>query len=157
MPKKDGSPTAAEERAAEQAIPQHPALDGNVGVEVAERSQDETRLSTDVHRKDFVLLASAYGSNDKDEIHRANIEATRQAMIGQGLRPTGDGKFAGSEKHPDGKSITLTYEVPAKPTVVVTAEEPDVLHAHVTLDDQHEAEKNGHTDPSDPAPEGDEK
>jgi hypothetical protein len=155
VPKQDGSPTAAEQKAHEQALPQHPALDGHEGIEVAERSQDETRLSTTTHRKDFVLLASAYGSNDKDEIHRANIEATRQAMIGQGLRPTGDGKFVSSEKHPDGKSITLTYEVPAKPSVVVTVEEPDVLHAHVALDDQHEAEKNGHRDPSDPPPEGD--
>lgn len=136
MPKKDGSPTAAEKRAAEAAEEQHPALEGAEGVEVAQRSQDEEKPSVEVHKKKFVVLARDY--YDDEATHLANVEATRQAMIGQGLRPTADGGFVGAEKHPDGVSLVLTYEVPAKAAVVAT--EQHVAHAHVTLDDQHAAE-----------------
>lgn len=136
MPKKDGSPTAAEKRAAEAAEAQHPALEGAEGVEVAQRSQDETEASADVHTKKFVVLARDF--YDDESTHRANIEATRQAMMSQGLRPTGDGSYVGSEEHPDGASLILTYTVPARAAVVATEE--TVAHAHVTLDDQHAAE-----------------
>lgn len=149
MPKQDGSPTAAEKKAGEQATVQHPALDGNVSVEVAERSQDETRPTASVHRKVFVVLAADF--HDEEAFHRRNIEATRQAMIGQGLHPSGDGKFVGSEEHPDGVSLCLTYEVPATPAIVATDAEPLVKHAHVTLDDQHAAEAGRPTEGTDEA------
>lgn len=149
MPKQDGSPTAAEKSAGEKAVPQHPALNGDESVEIAERSQDEDRLTATVHRKKFVVLARDW--HGTDEAHRANIEATRQAMIGQGLRPTADGKYVGSEDHPDGASLVLTYEVPAKAAIVTTDEDPHAKHAHVTLDDQHAAEAG---DPDPGTPEG---
>ena len=124
----------------EEAADQHPALDGKPGVEIAERSQDVHKASTNMHRKDFVLLQREYGSNDKDEMHRANIEATRQYLISQGMRPTGDGKFAGEEDHPDGVSVILHYDVPVVPAVTATVDDEGeaVVHAYVTLDDQHD-------------------
>jgi hypothetical protein len=119
---------------------QHPALAGDPGEEVAARSQDITDAETsDVHRKDYVVLRRDWeGTIEKDDAHLANIEAMRQAMIGQGLRPTADGKFVGSAKHPDGVSLVLSYEVAATPAVI--ASDYEVAHAHVTLDDQHAAE-----------------
>lgn len=127
---------------------QHPSLadQPEPNVEVAHRSQDVEKDSTPTHRKTYVLLKEQYDSNGgdgADDIHLANIEAARQAMIHQGLRPTSDGKFAGSEDHPDGKSINLHYDIPAVPAVVALGltGEQSVTHAHVTLDDQHAAEK----------------
>jgi hypothetical protein len=116
-------------------------------VEVAERSQDEPDPTATVHRKDFVVLKAAWegdlSSVDTEEKHRDNIEAARQALMHQGLRPTGDGTFTGSEDHPDGASLILHYEVPAKPAVTASDhEEPTVSHAHVTLDDQRDYEKS---------------
>lgn len=119
---------------------QHPTLSGSAGEEVAARSQDITDAETsDVHRKEFVVLRRDWeGTIEHDAAHLANIEAMRQAMIGQGLRPKADGKFVGSTDHPDGASLVLAYEVAATPAIV--ASDYDVAHAHVTLDDQHAAE-----------------
>lgn len=116
-------------------------------VEVAERSQDEPKPTATVHRKDYVVLKSAWEGDlstvDVEQKHRDNIEAARQALIHQGLRPTGDGKFTGQDDHPDGKSLTLHYEVPVKPAVIASDhEEPTISHAHVTLDDQRDYEKS---------------
>lgn len=127
-----------------EAADEFPALDGAPGVEVAERSADVTKADTLTHRKDFVLLKADYEGNDKAELHRANVEAARQYLISQGMRPTGDGKFTSSTDHPDGVSITLHYDVPVVPAVTATVadEGVDVVHAHVTLDDQRAAEKD---------------
>jgi hypothetical protein len=118
-------------------------LDEKPEVEVAERSQDVEAPTAKVHRKDFVVLKSAWEGDlaavDVEQKHRDNVEATRQYLIHQGLRPTGDGKFAGKEDHPDGVSLILHYDVPVTPAVI--AEGDAVVHAHVTLDDQHEHEK----------------
>lgn len=146
-PKSDGTElTTPPEQPNPEAALQHPSLadEAKPGVEVAERSADVEKASSDVHRKAFVLLRAAYEAQDGDArkgLHLANVEATRQAMIGQGLRPSADGKFVKSEQHPDGRSITLFYDVPAVPAVVAGEEGETVAHAHVTLDDQHAAEK----------------
>lgn len=126
------------------------------GEEVAARSQDITDKKTSkVHVKDFVVLKSTWAGDRKvgdSDAHLANLEATRQGLISQGLRPTGDGKFAGEEDHPDGVSLILHYEVPAVPAhEALEAGGETVAHAHVTLDDQHAAEKAeaaGEPDPS---------
>jgi hypothetical protein len=137
------STSTAPDQPNEEAADQFPALDGEPGVEVSERSADVTKADTLTHRKDFVLLKREYGSNDHDEMHRANVEATRQYLISQGMRPTADGKFAGSDDHPDGVSIILHYDVPVVPAVTATVDDEGeaVVHAHVTLDDQHEREQ----------------
>lgn len=140
----EGTPTAAEQKAYEQGQDQFPSLDGHASVEIAQRSQDEDNPTATVHRKTFVVLASTWGESvDHDVSHLHNIEATRQAMIHQGLRPTGDGKFVGDRKHEDGVSLYLDYEVPCTPAVIASSEdEPLVAHARVTLDEQHAAEKD---------------
>jgi hypothetical protein len=114
-------------------------------VEVAERSQDEDSATATVHRKDFVVLKAAWSEDDApvdvDKKHVDNIEATRQYLMHQGLRPTGDGKFTGSEDHPDGVSLILHYEVPVTPAIIAGQKGDKVNHAHVTLDDQRNFEK----------------
>lgn len=151
-----GTPTATEQKVYDEAVVQHPALDGGTTgekIEIAERSQDESRPTAAAHRKVFVVLKSAWETTDREVAHLHNIEATRQYMIGQGLRPTGDGKHLSSEDHPDGKSLILTYEVPATPAIVVGAETPLVTHASVTLDDQHTREAEADSEPE-PEPSG---
>lgn len=121
---------------------QFPSLDGEKTAEIAQRSQDETKATASVHHKDYVVLAEAWRNVEKTEAHRNNIEAARQALISQGLRPTGDGKYLGSAEHPDRKSLILSYEIPVTTAVLADpTEEPLVAGAHVTLDDQHAAEK----------------
>ena len=121
-------------KAPEVVEAQHPALLGEPGVEVASRGADTHEDSTDTHRKEYVVLASDF-ANANDDFHLANLEAARSSMIGQGLRPTGDGEFAGSEEHADGVNVSLFYDVPAEPAIVSHTE------AHVTLDDQHAADE----------------
>lgn len=118
-----------------EAEVQHPALEGEEGVEIAQRSADTDAASSDAHTKKYVVLARDWHGTDDE--HRRNIEAARQAMISTGLRPTGDGEYVGSEDHPDGKSLILTYSIPARAAVVAHGE---TAHAHVTLADQHEAD-----------------
>jgi hypothetical protein len=134
--------TTPPEQPNEEAALQHPAFAGEPGVEVAERSADVTKPDTTTHRKDFVLQREAFEGNDQTEIHTANIAATRQYLISQGMRPTGDGKFAGSDNLPDGLNVVLHYDVPVTPAVTATVDDEGVavVHAHVTLDDQHAAE-----------------
>jgi hypothetical protein len=137
------STSTAPDQPNEEAADQHPALDGKPGVEVSERSTDQPKPDTLTHRKDFVLLKREYESNDHAELHRANVEATRQYLISQGMRPTADGKFTSAEDHPDGVSVILHYDVPVVPAVTATVDDEGeaVVHAHVTLDDQHEREQ----------------
>lgn len=122
-----------------EAAAEFPALEGEPGVEVSERSADQTDPDTMTHRKEFVLLAADYDNGDKAEIHRANVGATRQYLISQGMRPTGDGKFVSSKKHPDGLSVSLFYDVPVVPAVIAQEGDPEV-HDYVQVDDQHAAE-----------------
>lgn len=128
---------------AEEHPEEFPALDGSPEAEVAKRSQDQTETEAEAFRKDYVVLKRDWDERttvDKDATHLANIEAARQFLMSQGLRPTGDGSFVGEEDYGDGASVILHYDVPATPAV--TATEETVAHAHVTLDDQHAQEKS---------------
>lgn len=80
--------------------------------EVAERSPD-AESAGDKFEKDFVVVKDKWA--DEDWQHEANIEATRQAAINAGVRPTEHGSFVGAEDHKDGVSLTLHYEVGAVP------------------------------------------
>lgn len=80
--------------------------------EVAERSPD-AESQGDKFEKDFVVVAAKW--SDEDWAHEANIEATRQAAINAGVRPTAHGSFDGSEDHEDGVSLILHYSVDAVP------------------------------------------
>lgn len=114
--------------------------------EVAARSQDITEAETsEVHVKEYVLLKSQWTESvDQEATHLANLEAARQAMIHQGLRPTDDGSFDAAEDHPDGLSVILRYTIPAVPASDALDEGGfHVSHAHVTLEDQHAAEATG--------------
>jgi hypothetical protein len=109
---------------------QHPALAGAPEVEVADRSADQDDTPTLRHHKDFVIPARDYFPDGLD--HTANIDATRQFLINEGLRPTGDVTFDGAEKHPDGYSMILHYSGPVIPAVI--AGQFDVAHAPVRQD-----------------------
>ncbi len=112
-------------------------VDANAGTDaeqVAARSQDVDEQATPVHRKVFVIPKNPLGDDYGDETHTANIDAMRQAMILQGLRPTEDGHFVGAEDHPDGQSVCLTYACAAVPAATATPEQSQV---RVTVDDQH--------------------
>lgn len=90
------------------------------GTLVEQRTADthETKNARGVddgeHVKVFVIPPGNKPGSDYD--HDANIAATRQYMISQGLRPTGDVRFVGSEPFGPGlKSWALTYAVTAVP------------------------------------------
>lgn len=114
---------------------QFPSLAGEPDVEVAERTIDYGNptfggdpLGTSQHVKDFVVRRFEY-DNEKDAIHVRNINAVRQSMISQGIRPTADVKFLGETDLPDGISISLRYGVEAIPAAV--ANTFDTQHAVV--------------------------
>lgn len=156
-----------ERRAVRVVERQHPALYGADDVEVAERSADtpadqanlpegvekvsdvsgaqqiETappgmRGATGTHRKTFVTLKRDYESEGESAVHARNVNAVRQYMISQGLRPDSDVSFVGSEDlpgppgRPGRDSVALHYEVSAVPAVV--ASDFDVRHAVVVQD-----------------------
>lgn len=124
----------------ETVTEQFPALADAPDEEIAQRSPDVHKDSSSVHVKDYVVLkrefddATATKDGEK-EFHLRQVEQARQALLNLGLRPTGDGKFKGSDEYGDGKNVVLHYEVPVVPAVIAT--DPDVAHAYVTLDDQH--------------------
>lgn len=137
--KTDEQPSTPPEQPNPEAAAEFPALVGEPGVEVSERSADQPKPDTLTHRKEFVLTLDSWEHGDKKEMHRANVGAMRQYLISQGMRPTGDGKFVSSKKHPDGKSVSLFYEVPVVPAVIAQETDPEV-HDYVQLDDQHAAD-----------------
>lgn len=107
---------AANEPADDEA--QHPA---DPKVEVAQRAADTDAGKAESYRKEFVILASAWETDDRKALHERNLTATRQELTAHGLRATGAGKFASSKEHDDGRSVTLAYTVPAQPAAKVTA------------------------------------
>lgn len=103
---------------------------------VAERSADTDELATDEHVKVFVLPPGPKPTEANGYAHEANMAATRQYMISQGLRPTGDVRHVSTKAFgPGGKSWAITYAVPAVPaerfdfqqpvTVITENEDPD--------------------------------
>lgn len=121
---------------------QHPALVGEPGVEVAERSQDVDAQSTSTHRKVFVTLKRDYTSTDTDQVHLRNQTAVRQYMVNQGIRPDASVRFAGERDHEDGVSLYLDYEVSAVPAV--TADDIETRHTVIPTDGPTAAERATH-------------
>lgn len=116
--------------------------DAEADTEVAARSADVDEVKAEKHRKEFVhgpgkyTVASGFS-------HEANIAATRQYLINQGLRPVGDVEHVSTRKHEDGVSVVLAYEVEAVPAHL--AEAYEVAHAHVIQSEDGSAPA---TDPS---------
>lgn len=112
------------------ALTQFPALAGAPDVEIAERSADVHERASSEHRKVFVVQAdSVYDPAAiaaDDDLHKRNIDAMRQAAILQGLRPTSDGQYVGSEVQADGVSVELAYSVDVVPASIATPEESNV-------------------------------
>lgn len=106
--------------------------------QVAARSADVSETATTEHRKVFVLPKNPLTDEFEDATHTANIDAMRQAMILQGLRPTEDGHFVEAVDHPDGQSVCLTYACACVPAALATPEQNVVA---VTVDDQHALEE----------------
>ena len=110
---------------------QFPSLYSEQGqaVEVAERTidreetEDGTPIPDVLHVKEFVALKRDLELEGEDVVHARNINAVRQYMVNQGLRPDADVVFAGSTDlggPPGRQSVSLRYEVRAVPAVVAT-------------------------------------
>lgn len=85
---------------------------------VALKSQDVDKASADRHVKVFVLPAGPKPTESNGYSHEANMAATVQYMISQGLRPTGDVKLDSIKEQKRGEVLVgweLTYSVPAIP------------------------------------------
>lgn len=116
--------TPAEHAAATESLePGEHVSDPDVpnDVEVAARSVDMEKPSLE-HEKVFVLGPAPRGHNSSNPYteargfdHEPNKAATRQYAIDSGLWPTGDVRFKGAKKHPDGESWVLTYAVDVIP------------------------------------------
>lgn len=118
---------------------QFPSLYGEQDVEVAERTIDRdedengTPEPTVLHVKDFVTLKRDLEFESEDVVHARNINAVRQYMVNQGLRPDADVVFAGETDlggPPGRQSVSLRYEVRAVPAVVAT--DFDLRHTVIT-------------------------
>lgn len=95
------------------------ATDGEL---VEARTADTTatkaavKVPDEQHVKVFVIPGDEPKPTASNYDHDPNIAATRQYMMSQGLRPTGDVVFKGAEPFgPGGKSWALTYACPAVP------------------------------------------
>lgn len=85
---------------------------------VARKSADVSKPSTDEHVKVFVVLSpGAKPTEGNGYSHDANKAATRQYMISQGLRPTGDVRLVSVKEHRNGGGDVwdVTYAVGAVP------------------------------------------
>lgn len=96
------------------ATKEFPAKAGHPDVEVAERSTDGSEGTR--HVKDFVILARDWSGTDAQ--HEAYRTAAANEAIQRGLHPRGDVSFDGSQDHPDGVSLVLTYSVDTVPSSV---------------------------------------
>jgi hypothetical protein len=85
---------------------------------VARKSQDVEEPSSDRHVKVFVLSGGFKPTEGNGYSHEANKAATRQYMMSQGLRPTGDVSVDSiKEQSRNGKTVgwEVTYSVGAIP------------------------------------------
>lgn len=80
------------------------------GATVAEKNIDGAE--SDAFTKQFVLKTRDFGAGYD---HTPNFTGTTQEAVNVGLRLTGDVEYVGSEDHPDGKSVILTYRAPVLP------------------------------------------
>jgi hypothetical protein len=104
--------TGADRERLEQA--QFPAKAGAPDVEVDKRSADGSDGTRFV--KEFVVLGRDWTGEEYQ--HEANKAGVANEAIQRGLHPRGDISFDGSEEHPDGVSLTLTYSVDTVPASV---------------------------------------
>lgn len=132
---------------------QFPSLIGSNGVEVAQRTIDREHLDSDPtatatqYVKVFTLLKREYdefSDEQKDRLHERNVRAVRQFMVGNGLRPTGDVKFASEEVvkvpqtgHLANDSVLLTYTGPAIPVAAVVTEQGATLADGAKIEQLH--------------------
>ena len=108
---------APKKTAASARAKQFPAQEGEPEVEVDERSADGAEGLR--HVKEFVVLKS-WPAGDEADAHKANAAAVANEAIQRGLHPRGEARFDGSEEHPDGHSLTLTYSVETVPSSIDT-------------------------------------
>lgn len=137
----DAPAAAVDKKAADEGDPQQmqaPSVAGYPEVEIAKRSQDVDEPAASEHVKVFVVQKNPLGEDYDDDVHAANIDAMRQSMILQGLRPTEDGRFVGAEDHPDGASVCLTYACACVPAAIATPEQNVVA---ATVEQQHALEE----------------
>ncbi len=129
------------EHDAPTSLAQFPSVsDDASGVEIAERSQDVVAASSQEHIKVYVVQrdqAATGAVEDDEDMHRRNIDAMRQALINQGLRPTGDGRFVGAEDGTDAESVRVTYAIDVIPAAV--ADPADTFY--VVEADQHASDE----------------
>jgi hypothetical protein len=112
----EGAPKTVEEAAAEE----FPSLAGFEEVEIAERAADIATAESPVFARDHLILAEEYrGEAARTDIDRRNASNLVGDAIRQGLRVSGDAKRVSVKKHPDGVSLYVRYEVPARPAAVV--------------------------------------
>ncbi|MDX2550125.1 hypothetical protein [Streptomyces stelliscabiei] len=93
---------------------QFPARAGAPDVEVDKRSPDGS--SGTRHVKEFVVHGKEWTGEEYQ--HEANRAAVANEAIQRGLHPRGEATFDGSEDHPDGVSVTLTYSVETVPSSI---------------------------------------
>jgi hypothetical protein len=107
------APAASEDRERLEQE-QFPAKSGAPEVEVDKRSADGSEGTRFV--KEFVVLARDWTGEEYQ--HEANKAGVANEAIQRGLHPRGDISFDGSDDHPDGVSLTLTYSVDTVPASV---------------------------------------
>lgn len=104
----------AAERAAADAATDGELVEARTADTHATKAAD--KVPDDEHVKVFVIPGDNAKPTASNYDHDPNIAATRQYMMSQGLRPTGDVVFKGAEPFgPGGKSWALTYAAPAVP------------------------------------------
>lgn len=97
------------------ALRQFPSAAGEPGVEVSERQADSDETAKFVRTLVVGVTASEFETLQNDEeFHDRQHNAVRQEAINQGLRPTGDVSYEGSETV-NAKNVKMTYSVPVEP------------------------------------------
>lgn len=105
---------AAAKKTTSPRAQQFPAKAGEPEIEVDERSADGSDGMR--HVKEFVVLARQWGDSEGE--HTANKAGVANEAIQRGLHPRGEATFDGSEEHPDGLSLVLTYSVETVPASI---------------------------------------
>ena len=111
---------------------------------VARKSADVHKASSNEHVKVFVLPPGPKPTPANGYSHEANMAATLQYMISQGMRPAGDVRHVSTKQHENGISWVLTYAVPAIPA----EDEPEDVVTRVVEEGQTvevNTEKAGHS------------
>lgn len=108
----DAPEPEVEETTEPEVVERRPLTPGQI---VARKSADVHKSSSNEHVKEFVLPPGPKPTPANGYSHEANMAATVQYMISQGMRPAGDVRHVSTKQHPNGVSWVLTYAVPAIP------------------------------------------